>query len=70
MGVIKQLQGRQQKLLSLLLQSWLLCDSISSNSWINHEFGKGGEQMAWVITFAICFAVFFAIGIKLFWKKK
>ena len=26
--------------------------------------------MNWVITFAVCFAVFFAIGIKVFWKKK
>ena len=34
------------------------------------EFDKGGKPMEWGITFAICFAVFFAIGIKLFWKKK
>ena len=40
------------------------------NQFDKFEFDKGGEPMEWVITFAICFAVFFAIGIKLFRKKK
>ena len=34
------------------------------------EFHIGGNVMEWAITFAVCFAVFSAIGIKVFWKKK
>ena len=37
---------------------------------INSNLTKERKYMDWVITFAVCFAAFFAIGIKVLGKKK